>query len=336
MRKIIISCLGFYIGVGSISAQETPGAPGFGNVVVSVAIPELPDFVSANDRVKIESKLIRMVTAVGVSGVGHEANFVLYPQVALEDVSVVEGGMRAINVATVDVSLFIKQVDQNLLFASYNVRLKGSGRNRRAAIGNAFTRLSPRDPEFRQFIRTGTRRIVEHFESNCPAIQAEGRRLTQAGDYEAALAWLSHVPTEAGSCYTKIAGDVREVMTAYDRATCRAQIQQARTALASGDYDLVLDRVEAIDAVSECAEEVPEIIAEADRRISERESERREVEMEQYRERMETQRERIRAEREMYATRAALEQRRLEIAREWVKEYYSRLPQRRYRPGLFR
>jgi hypothetical protein len=80
---------------------------------------------------KLESKIIQITTKAGLSASGYDQIFVIYPKFAIYETNVVEGGMQNITVVTADLSLFIKQVSNNLLFSSVSKSLRGSGRTKK-------------------------------------------------------------------------------------------------------------------------------------------------------------------------------------------------------------
>jgi hypothetical protein len=63
--------------------------------------------------------------------------------------------MQNITVVTAELSLFIKQVDNNLLFSTISKSLKGSGSSKELAITNAISKITTNDPDFKTFIETG-------------------------------------------------------------------------------------------------------------------------------------------------------------------------------------
>ena len=75
--------------------------------------------------------------------------------------------MQAITTATVEVALFIKEVDNNMVFATASKEVKGSGATRDAAVANAIAQLQVNDPVFSSFISTGKQKIIAYYQANC-------------------------------------------------------------------------------------------------------------------------------------------------------------------------
>jgi hypothetical protein len=78
---------------------------------------------------------------------------VIYPKFAIYETNVVEGGMQNITVVSVELSLFIKQVDNNMLFSTISKQLKGSGSSKELAITNAISKIPTNDPDFTNIYR---------------------------------------------------------------------------------------------------------------------------------------------------------------------------------------
>jgi len=90
-----------------------------GKIALSVIMPENIDGLDASQLSKLETKITQIVSASGLAASGYNNNFVIYPKFAIYETNVVEGGMQNITVTTCELSLFIKQVDNNVLFFLY-------------------------------------------------------------------------------------------------------------------------------------------------------------------------------------------------------------------------
>ena len=114
MKKnlIIIVAILAFSNVMAQSSQEV------GKIALSVIMPENVDGLDISQLSKMETKITQIVSSTGLAASGYNNNFVIYPKFALYETNVVEGGMENITVVTCELSLFIKQVDNNILFST--------------------------------------------------------------------------------------------------------------------------------------------------------------------------------------------------------------------------
>ena len=138
-----------------------------GKIALSVIMPENVDGLDVSQLSKLETKISQIVTVSGLAASGYNNNFIIYPKFAIYESNIVEGGMQNITVVTAELSLFIKQVDNNLLFSTICKQIKGSGSNKELAITNAISKIPTNDPEFKTFIETGKSKIIQYYEIKC-------------------------------------------------------------------------------------------------------------------------------------------------------------------------
>ena len=113
-----------------------------GKIALSVVMPENVDGLDISQLSKLQTKISQIVTVSGLASSGYNNNFVVYPKFAIYESNIVEGGMQNITVVTAELSLFIKQVDNNIIFSTINKPLKGSGSTKELAIANAISKIA--------------------------------------------------------------------------------------------------------------------------------------------------------------------------------------------------
>lgn len=128
------------IALGFVFASFAQSSSDVGKISLSVIMPENVDGLDGSQLSKLETKISQIVTVSGIAASGYNNNFVIYPKFAIYESSIVEGGMQNITVVTVELSLFIKQVDNNILFSTISKPLKGSGSSKELAITNAISK----------------------------------------------------------------------------------------------------------------------------------------------------------------------------------------------------
>lgn len=229
-----------------------------GKICLSVVMDEQREALTENQKSKIESKIIGIVSRYGVSGKG-PANFVINPRFEVYNEQKVEG-MQNLFVLTVELNLFIKQTKANIIYSTYTKSLQGTGYSHNEAIVNAISQIDGNDPELGKFIEQGKNKIIAFYNSKCNDILMEADKYANTNDYQRALAILMCVPTEATPCYERIKAKSIEIFKKYQSKQCNQLIQQAKAFEAANQYTNALRILSQIDPTSSCYAESQAII----------------------------------------------------------------------------
>ena len=159
MKKIYFTLIVLALSFSTF-AQTTND---IGKIALSVVINENIDDLNDSQLSKLETKISKIVTDFGLAAVGYNHNFIIYPKFAIYESKVVEGGIQNITVVTAELSLFIEQANNNLLFSTISKSLKGSGSNEDLAITNAIAKFNTNDPDFKSFIERGKLKIIAYY-----------------------------------------------------------------------------------------------------------------------------------------------------------------------------
>jgi len=295
MKKIIFTLIVFLIS-SALFAQTTNE---IGKIALSVVMPENVDGLTDSHLSKLQTKISQIVTISGLGASGYNNNFVIYPKFAIYESNIVEGGMQNITVITADLSLFIKQVDNNILFASISKPLKGSGSTKELAIANAISKITTNEPDFKTFIEKGKLKIISYYETKCVDIIKKSDTYIKMQQYEEALGILMTVPEEVSSCYDKIQEKAIETYKAYQNQRCSELIQKAKTTLAGNDYVGALDILSEIDPSATCFNEAQTIAKSAEKKVDAEEKKQWDFQMKQYSDNVSLEKQRIQAIKEI-------------------------------------
>lgn len=295
MKKIYFTVIILVVTFTSF-AQTTND---IGKIALSVVMPENVDGLDNSQISKLQTKISQIVTVSGLGASGYNNNFVIYPKFAIYESNIVEGGMQNITVITADLSLFIKQVDNNIIFSTINKPLKGSGSTKELAIANAISKISTNDPDFKTFIETGKLKIVSYYQTKCVDIIKKSDTYIKMQQYEQALGLLMSVPEEVSSCYDKIQDKAIEAYKAYQTQRCSELIQKARTTLAANDYAVALNILSDIDPSATCFNEAQIIAKSAEKKVDAEEKKQWDFQMKQYNDAVSLEKHRIQAIKEI-------------------------------------
>lgn len=263
-----------------------------GKIALSVIMPENVDGLDYSQLSKLETKITQIVSNSGMAASGYNNNFVIYPKFAIYETNVVEGGMENITIVTCELSMFIKQVDNNILFSTISKQLKGSGKTKSIAVTNAISKIPTNDKDFQLFIETGKSKIVAYYDSKCTDIIARSENLAKMQDYEQALGLLMSVPEEV-NCYGKVQEKSIEVYKAYQNQKCISQLQEAKVEIAANNYNSALNILSQIDPSTSCFKESQTLIENTATKVDQEEKKQWEFQLKKYNDNVALQKQRI-------------------------------------------
>lgn len=294
--KNLISIISLLFYFSATQAQSTEDV---GKIALSVVMPENIDGLNVSQLSKLESKITQITTKAGLSASGYNQTFVIYPKFAIYSTDVVEGGMQNITVVTVELSLFIKQLSNNMLFSSVSKSLKGSGKNTELAITNAISQIPVSDKAFSAFIDEGKDKIIKYYEANCDNIIKKADSYIQMQQYGQALGLLMSIPEEIQTCHDKVIAKSIETFQAYQNQVCTEKIQQAKAKSARQDYDDALEILASIDPSAKCYGESQTLIKSIEEKVSAEVKKQWDFQMKQYNDAVSLEKQRIKAVKEM-------------------------------------
>ena len=262
MKKIILF-ITICVVSQFVKAQSTLE---IGKISLSVVMPENVDGLDVSQLSKLETKIIQIVTNSGIGASGNNNSFVIYPKFAIYENNVVEGGMQSIIVVKSELSLFIKQVENNVLFSSISKLISGSGSSKLAAMTNAISKIDINDTDFKTFVETGKGKIIKYYESKCSDIITKSESLVKKQDFEQALGLLMSVPEEV-ACYNKVQDKSIEVYKAYQNQKCNTLIHDVNISVTNNDYSKALETLNLIDPSSACFKDAQAIMKKIEGKI---------------------------------------------------------------------
>jgi len=253
-----------------------------GKIALSVIMPENVETLNASQISKLESKVTQICTKAGLSASGYDQTFVIYPKFDIYETNVVEGGMQNITVIKCELSLYIKQVSNNVLFSSVVRDLKGSGKTKELAITNAISQIPISDKGLLDFIAEGKNKIIGYYEANCNDIIKKAESYNQSKKYEDAIATILQIPEEITSCYDQVLDKVSKYYTDYQKQICSNLILASEAKLATKDYVGALDHLCDMDPKANCYSEAVKIIKRIENQIADAERRAWELRVQKY------------------------------------------------------
>ena len=262
-------CTGLLAGIGFVvlfgvvspgSAQElTLGQ----DIPIAIAIPpEIEEEFGPAVRTQLESRMTQFATASGMAAVEGMANIVMYPVLVVTDEQRTAGLIENLDVVRLELSIYVKNVNDGTLYASMSREVVGSGRTREAAVRTGIRQLSGRDQAIREFTADARVRIVQYYERNCDQIITDGRTLAAAGDVQGALALILAVPGEASSCHQRTNDEAVTLFNRHEADLCAERVRRAEAEMALDHYIEAIDALAGISDTGPCGQRADQLIAE--------------------------------------------------------------------------
>lgn len=282
-----------------LCAVQSQNTDDVGKIALSVVVSEKMDDLNASHLSKLESKVAQIVTKSGLAATGYNQTFVIYPKLDVSSVNVVEGGMQNITVVKAELSLFIKQTANNVLFASVSKTLKGSGKTKEAALVNLISQIPAQDKAFAAFIEEGKGKIIAYFEAQCETILKQADACAKQQNYAEAVAMLMQMPQEVTSCYDKALAKAVDYFNAYQEQVCQSLILQAKTQQAQRDFAGALNTLAGIDPTSSCKKDAETLVADLESKVTAEEKKQWDFLVQQHKDAVALESQRITAIKEM-------------------------------------
>ena len=215
-------------------------------------------------------------------------------------------GLRALPEASG--CLFVKQVDNGLVFSTYNTSFRGSGYSTSEALNDAIRNIESRNDELQNFLSTSKSKIIQYYEAQCDDIIQEAYTLTQVHLFSQALGTLLEIPTEVSSCRAKIPDEIDHIFDLYLKQNCRDHIRKSKAAIANDQFDLALEYLTDINPLSSCYQESLRLIGEVEGEVDQEKQHRYQL------------------LRKVYSDMVALERDRIDAAVDIARLYYRSRP----------
>lgn len=312
MKKIYIIVL-MLIGQFTIAQTTTTD---IGKIALSVVMPSNTDQIQYKEFEKLKSKIQQMASLNGVSGDGYYSNFVIYPKFEIFEQETVDAGLTPKTYVKGELSLYVSQVNNNLIFNSTFIHISGVGNNREKAILNAISRVNTRDTKLAPFFTEAKAKIIDYYQSNCDLIASKAKALVKKQQYQQAIGLLMSVPEEAQSCYQKIQDETVNAYIAYQNNLCSTTILDAKSQIAKDDYSQALITLSKIDPSSKCYTDAETLVAKIDKQI---ESDKQQA----YNDRQKDIKQRIAERKEIRGNQQQLELARINALKEIASSYYN-------------
>lgn len=286
---------------------------GYGQEVIAISVPEQDGLDRSQMRV-LESVATDIVTGSGYLSAYKVWAYAMETSFIIENEHLLKGESRSLVLIDARLALNVRNVESGHIFASFSERYRGSGENRRAALGDALARIDPTGKGFADFLAKSQSAIVTYYDENESQILARAKAYAERRQFDAAIAFLMAIP-EKTSYYEDALEKAGEYYRLMMNIECRAILQKAKILSAARLYPEALSHLAGLELWSaDCAGEVDEWVARITAQVS--------------------REERLRYEREKEERRSEWdhEQFRLKAMMQVAEEYFDRMAAAGYEP----
>lgn len=253
--KIRILFLLLYLISKNAFAQTTDSDDEFGKLNIAIVMPGEIEGFNNGQLKKIETKMLALLSQSGIASRATSSGVVMYPVISIFNEQTINPGLEKITIIDGEITLFIKQIDDKLVFSTFTKRVKGSGRTRDLAINNLISLIPSRSDEYSDFVSKAKNKIIEYYNKRCDMLITKAEQLSKSNDHVQAISMLFNIPSET-ACFKKAQEKSLEIYRNYQNYTCATFVSQAKAKLEGNKYDEGFAILSKVDPSSSCAKEV--------------------------------------------------------------------------------
>ena len=204
-----------------------------GKVKLTVMIPNDQQLTEVEMKT-IENKLIQMVTANGIGGLGGNPRFVIAPVVNIlkKDATSTAPIKYLIKY---EVYFYVADILTGNIYGSTNIQFTSVEESEDRAFIDGFGKLNPSENNFQDFLKTSQEKIIKYYEENGNKIITEATSLANQKKYEQAIALLESIPMEATEPYNNASKIMPKIFQNYLNNDCETTLALMKSSL--GTYN---------------------------------------------------------------------------------------------------
>lgn len=162
---------------------------------IRVYVENLTEPFPANAKVQVVNKLNQLLTQNSIASTDPNGQFILTVFAVPQDKNVLPGPPMQI-VETMDMTFYIADIANQLVFSSTAQTVKGVGQGEARAYMDAIKQINLRSDNMKQFVTEGRNKIIEYYDHEADRIIQEAHALAVAYQYEAAIYKLLTIPSQ--------------------------------------------------------------------------------------------------------------------------------------------
>lgn len=224
MKKcnILFACL---LAATTLFAQNTEYLP------ISVVVEEQVEPFPATAQVQLQNKLTQLLTRNGIASMDYMGQFFLTAFVVPQTKDVVSSAPMKIS-ETMDMTLYIADYTNKVVFATTSVTLRGIGDTETKCYMNALKNMPTNSPAIETFVRQGKEKIIAYYDHEAANIIKKAQFLASTKQYEEALSMVVTIPAQCNK-YDEALKVGLDIYQQYLDNRCVVNLAAARQAWAA-------------------------------------------------------------------------------------------------------
>lgn len=200
-----------------------------GKIKLTTFIPNDDNLTPTESRL-LETKMLQMVTANGIGGLGGNPRFIIAPVVTeLQRDVMSKSPIRYL--VKYDITFYVADLLTGTLFGTYNMQKSGVGESPTRAFVSLFKDINPLEPEIQQFLESSQNKIIEFYKVHGGEMINEAKMLAAQEKYGEALTLLSSIPVEATDHYATATKLAEEIFSKHVENNCTIYLAKMKAAL---------------------------------------------------------------------------------------------------------
>jgi hypothetical protein len=140
----------------------------------------------------LKNKISYIITRNGMADAA--GLFAVVPTLSITGENTVDTGMTTLRVVRADLTLAVKNIYDNVVFASQTIPLQAQAGSDEAALRSLINKVNPGDIRFARLIKDVQQSIADYYTRQMPAIIAKVNSLVAREQWEDAMAALAIIP----------------------------------------------------------------------------------------------------------------------------------------------
>jgi len=201
------------------------------NLAISVYVEDMVEPVPAAAKTQLTNKLNLLLTKNGVASLDYMGQFFITAFAVPQTKDVIPGPPTKY-VETMDLTFYIADYTNKLVYASTSITAKGVGETEAKAYMDVFKHVNLNSEVLQKFVETGREKIIAYYDAEAPRLIQEARHKASMKEYEAALFLCSSIPAQC-KYYEESLQAGKEIYQMYIDNQCLKNLQEARMAWAA-------------------------------------------------------------------------------------------------------
>ena len=234
--NLIVLSIYLFVAIDSMAQNNLKSSDDISRIALYSYVPKQVESLSPESASLLKNKLSEVATQNGMGGSSAKERFFITCNVSVlsKEIAPTPQPMVSMNI---QVTLYVGDAIDGKKFSSVSKTVVGVGVTETKAYIDAFKRIKPSDPVFKELVEQGKNEIIEFYNSQCDFILTEAKSLSEQNKFDASLNRLTSVPTVCKDCFSRAYALIANVYQKKIDFECTKLLTEA-TAVWSSKQDM--------------------------------------------------------------------------------------------------